>query len=448
MVKIISRKSLGNQTVFDIGVVHDHNFVLANKKVASNCFNKSHSTAYGYVTYQTAYLKANYAVEYMAALLTASSGTQDKVQKYIATCLSMGIKVEQPDINRSELDFTPVAGKILFGLSAIRNLGEGAIECILNARKTDGTFKSLADFCDRVDMRTVNRRGLEALIDSGAFDSISPNRKQLFEYLEKVISWAQSRAKDRESPQLSIFDVSPTISDSQNNDVSSWESAPLLPKVPDYSVQEKLRREKDLLGFYVSDHPLKSANEIAKVWSSLSLVELTEYTKKTTICTIVMLTEVKSHITKKDGKPMAFVQMEDLTGQAEGVVFPSSYERIGSLIQTDARLIVWGKVERKNDQIQMIIEDAKSIESLQMVIVELTPPQANDDKCKEKLKALLQEYSGEKNQGKIPVQAWVAPPYPRGFSFSSKYWVQDCNTVVTVLNAAGFIAYPSPLRGN
>jgi len=96
----------------------------------------------------------------------------------------------------------------------------------------------------------------------------------------------------------------------------------------------------------------------------------------------------------------------------------------------------------------MIIEDAKSIESLQMVIVELTPPQANDDKCKEKLKALLQEYSGEKNQGKIPVQAWVAPPYPRGFSFSSKYWVQDCNTVVTVLNAAGFIAYPSPLRGN
>ncbi|MFB8792115.1 MAG: OB-fold nucleic acid binding domain-containing protein [Potamolinea sp.] len=448
MVKIISRKSLGNQTVFDIGVVHDHNFVLANKKVSSNCFNKSHSTAYGYVTYQTAYLKANYAVEYMAALLTASSGTQDKVQKYIATCLSMGIKVEQPDINRSELDFTPVAGKILFGLSAIRNLGEGAIECILNARKTDGTFKSLADFCDRLDMRTVNRRGLEALIDSGAFDSISPNRKQLFEYLEKVISWAQSRAKDRESPQLSIFDVSPITSDSQNNAISSWESAPPLPKVPDYSVQEKLRREKELLGFYVSDHPLKSANEIAKFWSSISLIELAEQSKKTTICAIVMLTEVKSHITKKDGKPMAFVQMEDLTGQAEGVVFPSSYERICSLIQTDARLIIWGKVERKDDQVQMIIDDAKSIEDLQMLIVELTPPQANDDKCKEKLKALLQEYSGEKNQGKIPVQAWVAPPYPRVFSFSPKYWVQDCNTVVTVLKAAGFIAYPSPLGGN
>src|SRR5918998_1377110 len=148
MVKIVSCKSLGVQPVYDIGVERDHNFILANGNVASNCFNKSHSTAYGYVTYQTAYLKANYPVEYMAALLTASSGTQEKVQKYIATCSSMGIKVEQPDINRSEIDFTPVSGKILFGLSAVRNLGQGAIECILNARETGGPFKSLADLCD------------------------------------------------------------------------------------------------------------------------------------------------------------------------------------------------------------------------------------------------------------------------------------------------------------
>ncbi|NEQ26435.1 MAG: trans-splicing intein-formed DNA polymerase III subunit alpha C-terminal partner DnaE-C, partial [Microcoleus sp. SIO2G3] len=207
MVKIIGRKSLGIQPVYDIGVEHNHNFILANGKVASNCFNKSHSTAYGYVTYQTAYLKANYPVEYMAALLTASSGSQDKVQKYIGTCSSMGIDVLQPDINRSEIDFTPVAGKILFGLSAVRNLGQGAIECILNARNTDGAFKSLADLCDRVDLRAVNRRALEALIYSGAFDSISPNRKQLIENLEALISWAQDRAKDRDSGQTNIFDI-------------------------------------------------------------------------------------------------------------------------------------------------------------------------------------------------------------------------------------------------
>jgi DNA polymerase-3 subunit alpha len=280
VVKIIGRKSLGNQSVYDLGVERDHNFILANGLVASNCFNKSHSTAYGYVTYQTAYLKANYPVEYMAALLTASSGTQEKVQKYMATCSSMGIKVEQPDINRSEIDFTPVSGKILFGLSAVRNLGQGAIECILNARETGGTFKSVADLCDRVDLRTVNRRALEALIYSGAFDSIAPNRNQMIEYLESVINWAQSRAKDRESPQLSLFDCSKTASGNQNTSSSVWESIPKPPDVADFSPQEKLRLEKELLGFYVSDHPLKSMSQVAKVLSPISLSELTEPNKK------------------------------------------------------------------------------------------------------------------------------------------------------------------------
>ena len=124
-------------------------------KFAEYCFNKSHSTAYGYVTYQTAYLKANFPVEYMAALLTANSGDTDKVQKYLSTCMSMNIQIEPPDINRSGVDFTPAEGKILFGLSAVRNLGQGAIGCILEARNEAGEFKSLADLCDRVDLRAV-----------------------------------------------------------------------------------------------------------------------------------------------------------------------------------------------------------------------------------------------------------------------------------------------------
>src|SRR4028119_878145 len=236
MVKIINRQFLGTQSVYDIGVERDHNFILANGKVASNCFNKSHSTAYGYVTYQTAYLKANYPVEYMAALLTASSGSQDKVQKYMATCSSMGIKVEQPDINRSDVDFTPISGKILFGLSAVRNLGQGAIECILEARKSGGAFKSLADLCDRVDLRAVNRRALEALVYSGAFDSIQPNRKQLIELLESTISWAQNRAKDRESGQTTIFDILGTTSGNSKNNNAALESAP---KAPDRSEERR-----------------------------------------------------------------------------------------------------------------------------------------------------------------------------------------------------------------
>jgi DNA polymerase-3 subunit alpha len=145
-------------------------------KFAEYCFNKSHSTAYGFVTFQTAYLKANYPVEYMAALLTANSGDQDKVQMHIANCIAMGIEVLPPDVNKSRVDFTPEGQKILFGLSAVRNVGQGAIECILQSRDEEGPFKSLADLCDRVDLHAVNRRALEALILCGAFDPLEPNR--------------------------------------------------------------------------------------------------------------------------------------------------------------------------------------------------------------------------------------------------------------------------------
>lgn len=448
MVKIIGRKSLGVQSVYDIGVERDHNFILNNHKVASNCFNKSHSTAYGYVTYQTAYLKANYPVEYMAALLTASSGNQDKVQKYIATCSSMAITVQQPDINRSELDFTPIDKTILFGLSAVRNLGQGAIECILKARE-EGSFKTVADLCDRVDMRSVNRRALEALIHCGAFDSIQPNRKQLIEYLDIVIGWSQSRAKERDSLQYNLFDLSGNKNGNQNNSAAAWESAPLLPNIKDFSPQEKLRLEKELLGFYVSDHPLKSTNKIAKVLSPINISELAEQNKRTIISAIVILTEVKPHLTKKDSKRMAFLQIEDLTGQAEAVIFPQAYEKIESLIQTDARLIVWGKVDKKDDQVQLIIEDAELIEEARMVVVELTPPQANDTTQNQRLKSILQGQAGDKNQAKIPVLATVPASLRRQFvRFDSKYWVQDCTAAVNALKAAGFSARPSSLTGS
>ncbi|MBW4649810.1 MAG: DNA polymerase III subunit alpha [Kastovskya adunca ATA6-11-RM4] len=411
---------------------------------AEYCFNKSHSTAYGYVTYQTAYLKANYPVEYMAALLTANSGNQDKVQRYIATCSSMGIEVEQPDINRSEVDFTPVGDKILFGMSAIRNLGQGAIECILEARQQGGKFQALADLCDRVDLQTVNRRALEALIHSGAFDSIESNRNQLIHNLEPVINWGQSRAKDRDSGQINIFDLlGKDTAASENDSNSAWESAPKATSVADFSPQEKLRLEKELLGFYVSDHPLKSTRQVAKVLSPINLSDLEDQKKRNLISAIVMLTAVKPIITKK-GDPMAIVQMEDLTGQAEGVVFPQSYDRIGSLIQADARLIVWGKVDRKDEQVQMIIEDAEVIDGLQMVMVELTPQRVNDQELKH-LKTILQQHTGEKNHAKVPVLARIAASNQQHVRFDSKYWVQDYRAAIAALNAAGFSARASSL---
>ena len=229
---------------------------------AEYCFNKSHSTAYGYVTYQTAYLKANYPVEYMAALITANSGDQDKVQKYIATCVSMNIQVQSPDINRSGVDFTPTGESILFGLNAVRNVGQSAVEALLVSREEKGEFKSLADLCDRIDSRAINRRALESLIYCGAFDTVDPNRNQLIQDLELVMDWAQSRAKDRVSGQGNLFDLMGGGASQQ----SSFETAPKAPKVPDFQQQEKLRLEKEVLGFYISDHPLKQLQESAKAF--------------------------------------------------------------------------------------------------------------------------------------------------------------------------------------
>ncbi|MBW4521055.1 MAG: DNA polymerase III subunit alpha [Scytolyngbya sp. HA4215-MV1] len=420
---------------------------------AEYCFNKSHSTAYGYVTYQTAYLKANYPVEYMAALLTANSDDQDKVQKYIATCLSMGIEVEPPDINRSSVNFTPLEKSILFGLSAVRNVGTGAVECILIVREAGGAFKSLADLCDRVacsddpkvDIRAMNRRALEALIHSGAFDKMEPNqnRKQLIQDLELVLDWAQSRAKDRASGQGSLFDL---LGGSDTAAVSGgYESAPKASPVEDYPSQERLRLEKELLGFYISDHPLKTVHESARMLAPINLSDLGDVGENVSISAIAMLTSIKRVITKK-GDPMAIIQLEDLSGHTEAVVFPKTYERISAHIVDDARLMIWGKVDRRDDQVQLIIEDVEPIELVRMVLVELEPHKAADITEQHRLRTVILEHKGEENQAKVPVVAIVQSAGRRHFvRFGAQFRVQNYQATVQALVQAGFQAKASTL---
>lgn len=483
MVKIISRKSLGTQEVYDIGVEREHNFILENSLVASNCFNKSHSMAYAYITYQTAYLKANYPLEYMAALLTANRGDQDKVQKYIANCLKLGIEVEPPDVNSSELTFTPMPkqmtgsakDKILFGISAVKNVGEAAIENILAARQEGGKFKSLADLCDRVNLHSVNRRALEALIQCGAFDKIEHNRNQLVHDLEGVIKWAQERKRDRESGQGNLFDL--LGGNSFGKSVNTYESAPKSKLIKDYDNQEKLRLEKELLGFYVSEHPLKFLMQVNPDPDVVTLEELAD--KKGKVSVIVMLSAIKMVVTKK-GDAMAILQLEDLTAQIKAVVFPKSYEQVKPYIVENAILLISGKIEKDGEEIQIIVDTAKPVETVQveeeieraqpeinnhwpaepvnvvrstkpvevleMVIVKLTPQQVQDGKKLNSLKAILQELSNRGEDASVSVGGMVVGEYScQPLRINPQLWVQDGEGTVSRLKSAGFDAWVFPL---
>lgn len=431
---------------------------------AEYCFNKSHSTAYAYVTYQTAYLKANYPVEYMAALLTANSGDQDKVQKYIANCQKLGIEVEPPDINRSYVDFTPLPkittgadkDKIVFGLSAIKNIGDGAIENILTARQSDGPFTSLADLCTRINLSAVNKRAFEALIYCGAFDSLEPNRNQLLHDLEGVIKWAQDRNKDRDSGQGNLLDLLGGGGNSNEPIKTNFDSAPKHPPVKDFSPQEKLKLERELLGFYVSDHPLKVVLQSAPIEDAITLDQLeTKSGKKVTV--IVMLAAIKPHVTKK-GERMAFLQLEDMTGQSDSVVFPKTYEEIHQFLIPNAVLVITGKVDKREDQYQILIDKAEPVEkvlqnaplpapttdilSMSEALMVLLKFSAQDIVAGDKLEILqsiLQEYSGNQDQAKVPVGAIVAGETEEQLvRFGPQFWVEDGENAVERLRTSGF----------
>jgi len=452
-MKIISRKSLGIQCVFDIGLERDHNFLLDKGYVASNCFNKSHSVAYGYVTYQTAYLKANYPVEYMAALLSSVSGDQEKVQRYIANCRSMGIPVVPPDVNSSGEDFTPRRHQIVFGLAAIKNLGAGPIAAILHARQ-EGSFTSLADLCSRLDSRSLNKKALEALIQTGALDLLEPNRHQLMNDLEITMEWASRRAKEQASGQGNIFDFF-----GESSNTKTFDTAPTTSRVQDYSSQDKLRLEKELLGFYISDHPLSVVSRSAKLMAPINLCDIPESSETKVVTAIALILEIKEVVTKK-GDRMAILQLEDLTGSTEAVVFPKTFDKVKHLMEKDKRLMVWGKIDRRDEQTQLIIDDMQPIESVRMVRVELTREQARDRQVLEQLKKALNpnpSYSsntsngnssyGKSNYGrnepdtsnKIPVIASIEY-MPKLVRLGNQFWVQDEETAVKALVQAGFKA--------
>ena len=417
---------------------------------AEYCFNKSHSTAYGAVTYQTAYLKAHYPVAYMAALLTVNAGDSAKVQRYIANCNAMGIEVMPPDVNASGIDFTPVGDRILFGLSAVRNLGDGAIRQLIEARSGDGRFDSLAELCDRIPAQQLNRRALEALIHSGALDALESqgNRAQLMADLDLVIDWASSRAKDRASGQGNLFDLFGATAaaapgtDSAATSLADISTAPKAAPVRDYPPTEKLRLEKELVGFYLSDHPLKQLAHQVKLLSPVALGNLEEMADKAKVSAIVMVPELRQVNTRK-GDRMAVLQLEELTGSCEAGVFPKSYARLADHLMVDARLLIWASVDRRDDRVQLIVEDCRSIDDLQFLMVDLPADQAADIAIQHRLRECLHRHKPPLDEAglRVPVVALVRQAGQTRFvRLGPQFCVGDVGAALNTLAAADFQA--------
>jgi DNA polymerase III subunit alpha len=421
---------------------------------AEYCFNKSHSTAYGAVTYQTAYLKAHYPVAYMAALLTVNAGDSAKVQRYIANCSAMGIEVMPPDVNASGIDFTPVGKRILFGLSAVRNLGDGAIRQLLEARSSEGAFASLAELCDRIPGHQLNRRALEALIHSGSLDALEPgaNRAQLMADLDLLIDWASSRAKDRASGQGNLFDLlagaGAGAGEMTSGAASGAEVAPKAAPVADYPPTEKLRLEKELVGFYLSDHPLKQLGRPVKLLSPIALANLEELADKAKVSAVVMVPEIRQVTTRK-GDRMAVLQLEDLTGSCEAVVFPKSYARLADHLMVDARLLVWATVDRRDDRVQLIVDDCRCIDDLQLLMVDLPAEQASDIAIQHRLRECLHRHRRPQDEAglSVPVVALVRQEDQTRFvRLGPQFCVDDVQAALLTLTAADFQAtISSPL---
>jgi DNA polymerase-3 subunit alpha len=417
---------------------------------AEYCFNKSHSTAYGAVTYQTAYLKAHYPVAYMAALLTVNAGASDKVQRYIANCNAMGIEVMPPDVNASGIDFTPVGERILFGLSAVRNLGDGAIRSLIDSRRSDGSFQSLADLCDRLSGQQLNRRAIESLIHCGSLDALDPsaNRAQLMADLDLILDWASSRAKDRASGQGNFFDLFAAPAADSGPAPADLSTAPKAAPVADYPPREKLKLEKELLGFYISDHPLRQLGSQVNLLAPIGLASLEEQADKAKVTVVVMVAELRQVNTRK-GDRMAVLQIEDLTGSSEAVVFPKAYARLADHLMLDARLLVWASVDRRDERVQLIVDDCRSIEDLRLLLVELPADQAGDITIQHRLRECLQAHRpGQEEVGvRVPVVARVLDAQlSRYVRLGPQFCVADGESAVATLTSASFkVSLCSPL---
>lgn len=323
------------------------------EKFASYGFNKSHSVAYSVLAYQTAYLKAHFPAEYMAATLSSEMQDTDKIVLLIDECRKLGIQVLPPDVNESGVNFVVTPKGIRFGLSAIRNVGVSAVENVVRARSEKGRFHDLFDFCARVDLRLVNKKTIEGLAQAGAFDSLHDNRAQLFSNVEAAIAFGQSEQEHSGRGQSNLFEGT----------TAKMHAKPTLRHFDQWSETEKLSREKSVLGFYVSGHPLLKYTDEIEAFASAKLGAPETVRPNSTVKVCGIVSEVKRKIDKR-GNTMAFVTIEDFTGKAECIVFSDPFQKYSPLLQSGSIVMVVGRNDGSEEAIKVIVNEVIAIDKV------------------------------------------------------------------------------------
>lgn len=380
-------------------------------------FNKSHSAAYALVAYQTAYLKANYPTEYMAALLSSLIGNTDKNIFYMEECKRLGIEILPPDVNESSVDFSVCSNKIRFGLAAVKNVGESAIKGIIKSRQEKGRFTSLTDFCCKVDSNCLNKRVLESLIKCGAFTSLNTPRSQLLAIMDKAIEIGHKRQNDLKSGQLSLFDVG-----AGEDIVREIRISPL----EEFSTRDILAMEKETLGLYISGHPINEYLANLRSQISNNIEEITSNMDGSTVVIGGVLSRIKRSVTKR-GEAMAYATLEDSTGSMECLVFPSVLTQYAQLLQEDNVVKIEGRISYQNDEVKCIVSTIKTIEKDSEKSLTIYLEKGSDESLLEAIRGVLGKYPGE-----IPVYIEFLE-YQKKIIVDKKLWVNHNEELVGYL---------------
>lgn len=384
-------------------------------------FNKAHTAPYGLLAYQTAYLKYHYPVQFMAAFLSSIIGDTEKIARYVDECRRMGVPVLPPDINASYANYSVEHDKVRIGLAAIKNVGVGAIDSLVAERSAGGPFKSIGDLCRRVDTRQLNKRAFESLIKAGAMDSFGATRSQLLAVLDQSMERTAAAQRKKVNGQVSLFDLATTIPDA----ALAEDDVP-LPEMTEFPTSMLLTMEKELLGIYVSGHPLGQYERAIRERASTQAAALGELADGDKVILGGLVVQSRK-ITTKGGDPMAFLTLEDMTGQVEVVIFPRVFAKFARVLDGQANvLLVTGRLQLREDTPKIIAEEISTLAEQSKPKVYLKVG-SSDQRLLQQLRATLQLC-----HGKSPVYLCFSNP-KKTLLTHDEFWVEPGGEMVAMI---------------